>query len=187
MANHSDHVCPVWMGRFLANPLRKLIQDPKKMLSPYIQSEMTVLDVGCAMGYFSIPMAKMVGHGGKVLCVDLQEDMLKALKEKAKKIGVEKTLEMHLASKTQLELDNYQGKVDFALTFFMVHEVPDPQNLFSEIYKSLKPGGVLLVAEPKFHVSKDELEDSIKISEKEGFQVAERPSIFGSWSVLLRK
>ena len=65
-----EHVCPVWVGYLLASPVRKLIQNPKKLLSPYVEEGMTVLDAGCAMGFFSLPMARMVGPNGKVICGD---------------------------------------------------------------------------------------------------------------------
>lgn len=44
---------------------------------------MTVLDVGSAMGFFSLPMAEMVGPGGKVVCIDVQLKMLQVLRRRA--------------------------------------------------------------------------------------------------------
>jgi hypothetical protein len=64
-------VCPAWLGHFLANPIRKLINPPQTILTPYVRERMTVLDVGCGMGFFNIPLAQMVGTNGKVICVDL--------------------------------------------------------------------------------------------------------------------
>jgi ubiquinone/menaquinone biosynthesis C-methylase UbiE len=80
-----EHVCPVWVGHLLASPVRKLIDNPEKILSPYVKKGMNVLDAGCAMGFFSIPMAKMVGKNGKVISVDLQEKMISNLERKIKK------------------------------------------------------------------------------------------------------
>jgi len=50
----AEHRCPVWVGYFLASGLRKLLQNPVKILSPYVKRNMTVLDIGCAMGFFSL-------------------------------------------------------------------------------------------------------------------------------------
>ena len=72
----SPHVCPWWLCYSFDNPLRRLIHNPQRILSPYIKQGMTVLDAGCGMGYFSIGMAKMVGDSGKVIAVDLQQKML---------------------------------------------------------------------------------------------------------------
>jgi len=69
MAEH--HVGPMWFGYLHLNPLRKLLQNPDKILGPYVNEAMIVADIGCAMGFFSLPLAKMVGANGKVICVDI--------------------------------------------------------------------------------------------------------------------
>lgn len=185
MAEH--HVCPVWVGHLLASPLRKLLQNPKKILSPYIKEGMTVLDVGCAMGFFSLPLAKMAGSEGKVICVDLQEKMTKALEKRAHKAGVLNRIETRLCNENSLGLNNLNGKVDLALAFAVVHEVPDTNTFFSEIYKSLKPAGKLLVSEPKAHVSETDFNKSVSVAEGNGFKVIERPRIGRSHSAVLYK
>ncbi|RPI92319.1 MAG: methyltransferase type 11, partial [Spirochaetales bacterium] len=58
------HVFPWWGGYLLLGPLRKRRVDPAKLLEPYIYEGATVLDAGCAMGFFSLPMAVMVGPAG---------------------------------------------------------------------------------------------------------------------------
>jgi predicted O-methyltransferase YrrM len=69
-------------------PLRKLQHNPVKILAPYIKPGMKAMDFGPAMGYFSIPLAKLTGTKGKVYCVDIQEKMLEKLKQRAVKYGV---------------------------------------------------------------------------------------------------
>ena len=71
----AERICPVWVGYLLASPIRKLFENPKKLLSDHVISDMTILDVGCAMGFFSIPLAKMVGSNGKIIAIDLQPKM----------------------------------------------------------------------------------------------------------------
>ncbi|MBN2519238.1 MAG: hypothetical protein JXB17_01935, partial [Bacteroidales bacterium] len=80
MEQNKKHLCPVWVGYFLINPLRKLFQSPNKILGPYIMPGMKMIDFGSAMGYFSIPMAKTAGKTGKVYCLDIQQKMLEKLK-----------------------------------------------------------------------------------------------------------
>jgi len=84
----AKHVCPVWIGYLLTSPIRKLFQNPQKLLGPYIEKDMVVLGAGCAMGFFSLPAAQMVGENGKVICVDIQKEMIKSLKRRALKAGV---------------------------------------------------------------------------------------------------
>ena len=67
-----NRVCPWWLGYMLASPLRRLLYDPQEILRPYIREGMNVLDLGCGMGFFSLPAARMVGKTGKVVRVDLQ-------------------------------------------------------------------------------------------------------------------
>ncbi len=167
------HICPVWIGYLLLSPLRKLSQNPEKILRPYIRENMTVLDAGCAMGFFSLPAARMVGAAGKVVCVDLQEGMIKGLRKRAAKSGLLPRVETRLCRESSLGLDDLQEKVDFAFAVAVVHEVPDAAAFFSEIYSALKPGGRLLMIEPKRHVPEEEFERSIQTAQEQGFVVME--------------
>ncbi len=74
MAHH--HICPWWYAYTFDNPLRHLFHKPERMLAGYVKPGMTVMDIGCGMGFFSIGMARMVGEEGAVISVDLQQQML---------------------------------------------------------------------------------------------------------------
>ena len=90
----AGHVCPWWSVPFTINtPLRRLLHDPQKIVGPYVKPGMTVMDVGCGVGWFSIPMARMVGDHGKVIAVDLQQQMLDMLRRRAEKAGVAARIE----------------------------------------------------------------------------------------------
>ena len=183
----AEHVCPVWVGYLLASPLRKLTQHPKKILGPHVTSGMTVLDVGCAMGFFSLPLARLVGPEGKVVCVDLQEKMVRSLARRARKAGLSDRIEARSCRQDSLGLDDLEGQVDFALAFALVHEVPDPAGLFGEICETLKPSGRLLMAEPRGRVSAHGFDASVSLAEQNGFGVVTRPRIARSRAVLLEK
>lgn len=183
----AKHVCPVWVAYLLANPLRKLIQDPKRMLGPFVKEGMIVLDVGCAMGFFSLPLAEMVGGGGSVICVDVQEKMLNSLRKRADKAGLSDKIKTHLADEDSLGLNDLKEGVDFALAFAVVHEVRNAGMFFSEIYDVIKPGGSFLVAEPRLHVSETDVEISVYLAEKQGFRALRRFHNVLDWGVLLGK
>ncbi len=183
----AHRVCPFWIGYLLLVPIRKLWQDPEKILSGYLREGMTVLDIGPAMGYFSIPLARMVGSSGRVICVDMQEKMLAVLGKRAAKAGVSDRIETHLCSQDSLELGDFAGKMDFALAFAMVHEVPDARKLFQEIAVALKPHARLLVAEPRGHVKEKNFVDALCVAGQSGFQVAAEPRIARSHAALLEK
>lgn len=67
----NTHVCPWWGGYFLLTPLRRLIENPEELFRPLVRPEMTVFEPGCGMGYFTLPLARMVGPEGTVIAVDL--------------------------------------------------------------------------------------------------------------------
>ncbi|MDI6889751.1 MAG: class I SAM-dependent methyltransferase [Thermodesulfovibrionales bacterium] len=180
-------LCPAWVGYLLVSPLRTLMQNPKKILSPYVSSGMKVLDIGCGMGFFSLPIARMVGSNGKVICVDVQERMIKSLQKRAKKAGLTDRIETRICHRNSLGLDDLNKEIDFALSFAVVHEVPNVVQFFSDIYKTLKPTGTFLVAEPKGHVSEKDFEMTISIAKHNGFIVDNNPKVWRSRAVLLRK
>ena len=72
----NPYVCPSRHAGSLDNSFRRWLQNPQKILAPYIKEGMTVLDVGCGPGFFSVEIAKMVGKNGKVISADLQDGML---------------------------------------------------------------------------------------------------------------
>jgi len=78
----NKRVCPVEHAGSLDNIFRKWLHNPDKLLKNYVKDGITALDVGCGPGLFSIEMAAMVGKNGRVIAADLQEGMLKKLKNK---------------------------------------------------------------------------------------------------------
>ena len=52
----SHRVCPWWMGYLLMCPLRRLGQNPDRMLAPFVATGMTVMEVGPGMGFFTLPL-----------------------------------------------------------------------------------------------------------------------------------
>ncbi len=183
----AERVCPVWVGYLLASPVRKLSQNPRKILEPYVKVGMKVLDIGSAMGFFSLPLARMVGPTGKVVCVDLQEKMMRSLEKRARKARLSDRIETRVCSQDSLGLGDINEEIDLALAFAVVHEVPDASRFFSETCAALKPAGRLLLAEPKGHVSDENFAETVAAAERSGFSVVETPRINRSRTVLLGK
>ena len=183
----SNRVCPWWLGYLLASPLRRLLQDPAAIVKPYVSEGMTALDIGCGMGFFSLPLAGLVGKTGRVVCVDLQEKMIGGLVRRAEKAGLSERIDARVCRKDSLGLGDIVKEIDFAIAFALVHEVPDKERLFSEIHKTLKEGAKLLLAEPTGHVSGSDFETTLSIARREGFELVGKLDIRRSRAVLLQK
>lgn len=180
-------VCPWWLGYVLLIPFRRFSQNPEKILGSYVREGMTVLEVGPGMGYFTLPMARLVGVGGRIVCVDLQEKMLESLKKRARKAGLIQRIETRLASESGLLIHDLAGTVDFVLAFAVVHEVPDKRLLFKEMHRAMKPAALMLLSEPTGHVSEREFNDTLAIAREAGFENVDTLKITRSTSVVMRK
>jgi 2-polyprenyl-3-methyl-5-hydroxy-6-metoxy-1,4-benzoquinol methylase len=155
-----QHLFPWWAGYLLSSPLRRLLENPEKLLSSFVSEGMTVLDMGCAMGFFSIPIAKMVGKNGRVVCVDVQERMIRVLRNRARRRKLDDVIETRPCTQEESGTDDLAGKVDLVLAFHVVHETTDPKGFLGSCYAALKPGGKLVLLEPDGHVS-DEVREFI--------------------------
>ena len=179
-----DHVCPWWLAYTFDNPLRTLFHKPDIIFAPYVREGMTVADIGCGLGYFSIGLAKIVKDNGKVIAIDLQEKMLEKMEQRANKKGVREIIHPIQCSEHDIGIAE---PLDFALTFWMAHEVPDIERFFGQIHEALKPGGLLFITEPKFHVTADEYRKEIGAAAKVGFAFKKEPIVKFSYAAVLQK
>lgn len=178
------HVCPRWLCFTFDNRIRRLLQDPDRIMSSFIRSGDIVLDVGPGIGFFTIAMARLVGNGGQVIAVDIQEKMLRAFLLRAQKAGMSNCIRTVLAGEDHL---NVTVGVDFILAFWMAHEVPNQERFFAQLHTISKEGGRFLMAEPKLHVAKMQFEKSVSLAQKSGFKLLDRPAISLSHAALFIK
>ena len=178
--------CPWQGGPILASSVRKLLHNPRRIVTPYLAKGMTAMDIGCAMGFFTIPMSDITGERGRVIAVDLQAEMLTGLQRNAQKAGCN-NITLHQCSYDSLKIKQFNGTVDFALVFMMLHEVPDADRLVQEVYDAIKPGGKLLFTEPIGHVGKKKFEQSLSMIRQAGFKAIGSPKIRICRSAILQK
>jgi ubiquinone/menaquinone biosynthesis C-methylase UbiE len=184
MSKRNSRVCPVQRAGSLDSRIRRWIQDPRKILGPYVEEGMTVLDIGCGPGFFSVDLARMVGESGHVIASDLQEGMLQKVRKKIQGTVLEKRIILHKCEGGEIGVSE---DVDFVLAFYVVHEVPDQEKLFNEIKSILKPDGQVFIVEPPFHVSTAAFEETVRIAQNAGFSPVGRPKVFLGKTVILKK
>jgi ubiquinone/menaquinone biosynthesis C-methylase UbiE len=180
-----QHVCPWWIGFALASPLRRVFYTPRNVLEPYVRDGMLVLEPGPGMGFFTLELAVLVGKSGKVVAVDVQEEMLERLRLRAQKKGISDRIDIRLADANGLRIDDLAGRVDFILAFAMVHEVPDKQRFFSDLISTLRPEGCLLISEPAWHVRGTDFRATLETALGVGFRLHSTPTIKTNLSALL--
>jgi len=176
------YVCPVEFAGSLDNSIRRLVHKPRRILEAHIKRGMTVLDLGCGPGFFTIEMAKLVGESGSVIAADLQQGMLDKVTGKISGTDLEQRVVIHKCKDDKIGISSI---VDFVFAFWMIHEVPDQHHLFEELKSVMNPGGRIWIIEPKIHVSEKSFKKMINQLELTGFEIIERPKVWLSRTVLL--
>ena len=125
------------------------------------------------------------GRNGLVIATDIQEGMLERVRRRVEKAGLSERVRLHLARPDGLDVRS--DRVDFALAFWMAHEVPDKERLFAEILACLAPGGTLLLVEPRMHVDAGSFAAIAGVAVRSGFVSAGPVSVRLSRAALLRK
>ncbi len=167
--------CPENLHR-LESPERYERLSPLENLRKYgVKVGMTVADIGCGSGFFTLPTAEIVGHAGKVYALDISQEMLKHLKKK----NPPKNVEIQICGENTLPLpDNI---IDFVILVFLFHELEDHQRFLKEVNRILKPKGRVFCLdwkkqdEEKGPPKENRIEQGVAmdIFERNGFKVVE--------------
>ena len=180
-------VCPWWLGYLLISPLRKLLQNPEKIIAPLVHEGMTVVEIGPGMGFFTLELAKKVAASGRVIAIDIQPKMLEQLEQRAEKAGVRQRIEPRLASSDSLGMTDLAEVVDLVFAYAVVHELPDDRAFFKEAFGVLKRNAALFIAEPGRHVSEERFNEELQKARMEGFEIVETGHGRQGHTALLRK
>ncbi|HEY3296092.1 MAG TPA: class I SAM-dependent methyltransferase [bacterium] len=180
-------ICPWWLGYALISPLRRLWQEPRRLLAPHVKDGMTVLEPGPGMGYFTLELARLAGPSGRVIAVDVQPKMLRALERRARKAGLSERIMPRVAHGARLGIDDVAGQVDIVLAFAVVHELPDMESFFREAFAVLKTGGRMLLAEPSGHVNAAAWSRTLQVARQAGLREEQTLKISKSHAALLVK
>jgi len=179
-------VCPHWLSGLLDNPLRRWLHDPDRLFAGLLSPGQTALDLGCGPGTFTLALAQMAGENGRVIALDLQAEMLERVRAKAERVGLLDRIRLHRCSQQALGLEP-GVQADFALAFWMLHEVNDPERFLREVFALVRPGGSCLLVEPALHVSERVFQREVALAVAQGWLKAAEPAVRISRAVLLRK
>jgi 2-polyprenyl-3-methyl-5-hydroxy-6-metoxy-1,4-benzoquinol methylase len=166
--------CPWWFAFTFDNPVRRLFHSPLRLLAPWVRPGMKVLDLGCGMGYFTLGLARLVGPEGRVYAIDIQRRMLDLTLRRARRAGLAERVTPTLVAPGDL---SSAPTADFALAFWMVHEVPGPEAFFAQLRSRIRPGGRLLIAEPRLHVTGRAFDATLDAAYRSGWSSGERLQI----------
>lgn len=176
-----------WLDHIFCCILRSFTHNPGRILADFVKPGMTVLDIGFGGGYFSLGMARMVGPGGLVICVETEYEKIEALRSIAVDSDFAERIDPRICTDYSLAIDDLTDQIDFSLAFFVVHHAADMPALMSETQKALKPGGKFLIVEPCHHASAGYCESVEKAAQQAGLSVVGHPKIIRTWAVLLVK
>lgn len=176
-------VCPSWLYFSLNTILRRKIHNPEKILSLYVREGETVIDLGCGPGFFIPGLAEAVGKTGKVFAVDIQKKAVDMIRKKINRTVYEDIVTPILSGGRSIPV---KEKADFAFMFWMLHEVPDKKGVLQQLKSVMKPGALVLLVEPKIHVSKKTFMEEISIAESCDMEKVDSPGISLSMTALFR-
>jgi ubiquinone/menaquinone biosynthesis C-methylase UbiE len=129
----------------LDDPKRLFFENPDAILSEAgVKSGQAVADIGCGIGFFTLPLARFVGENGKVFALDTSPTMIKELRKRARNLKQVKPIH---SQENKFALEN--ESVNFVLLVNMVHELEDWKLFFKEVKRILTPGGRVCVVDFK--------------------------------------
>lgn len=124
--------------------IRDWLRPPSKILQNVgVRSGMTVFDFGCGPGGFSIAAAKIVGPKGRVYAVDIHPLALRSVRSAAKKRGLDNIRPVFGDNLAEIG----EGNVDIVLLYDVLHDLPEPGHILTELHRLLKPAGLLSVSD----------------------------------------
>jgi ubiquinone/menaquinone biosynthesis C-methylase UbiE len=160
---------PASQAAHLLHPLRPWIHPVRQTLEKFrLKPGDVVLELGPGPGYFTLEAGQMVGPQGRIVCLDIQREMITGLLKRLDEHGAANA---HPVVGDALRLPLADGSVDAAFLVTVLGEIPDRPRALAELRRILKPGGVLSVSEslsdPDY-----QLEDSVRdLCRASGFEV----------------
>jgi ubiquinone/menaquinone biosynthesis C-methylase UbiE len=130
-----------WLDR----PEREDEEQPAKVIDALdLKGGEVIADLGAGSGYFTFRLAPKVGDKGRILAVEIQDEMIAELK---KRIDKNKVTNVETVKCTESDPKLPEAGVDIVLMVDVYHEIAFPYEVMTAIRKALKPGGRMVFIE----------------------------------------
>ncbi|HEY7123944.1 MAG TPA: class I SAM-dependent methyltransferase [Ktedonobacterales bacterium] len=139
------------MGRKYDPAMKHLLlsEDRSQRLDPYeilrafdVKPGMVLADLGCGPGFFTLPAAELVGPTGLVYAVDVQQEMVDALRSRLAQAEVKNVV---VRRSSEVEPSLPLASVDLAILAYMLHEVEQRAKFLLATKRLLKSDGRIVV------------------------------------------
>ena len=144
MGREISHVMGHFGAAWLERPERERQERTDLLIANLpLEDDFVVADIGAGTGYFSFPVAARVS-GGRVLAVDIQQEMLDIVDARKRDLNVTNVVTV---KGTITDPNLSPDSVDLAFIVDAYHEFSHPREMGQGIYNALKPGGRLVLIE----------------------------------------
>jgi ubiquinone/menaquinone biosynthesis C-methylase UbiE len=123
---------------------REMLPPEKTLISLGLKKGDIMADIGCGIGYFTIPASKIVGDSGRVFAMDIIPEMLQEVEIKMSKENVS-NVETVLTKENDLKLE--EDKITIAFMSTVLHETEDKEKFLREVKRIISPEGRIAVIE----------------------------------------
>lgn len=177
--------CPSSLSWLLENPFMNGVAGAQTLLDRAgVSAGMHVLDVGCGPGRITLPAAQRVGPQGEVVALDVQTAMLARVQKKIDAQHAENVRLLHAgAGEGKTDPDSF----DRAFLVTVLGEIPDKAAALREVYRALKPGGILSITEVLPDPDYQTPAAIRRLAQDTGFEVAAKVGNFPAFTLNLRK
>ena len=104
----------------------------------------TVLDLGSGAGFDAFLAARRLGESGKVIGVDMTPEMIQKARDNAEKLNIS-NVDFRLGKIEELPVSD--SSMDVVISNCVINLSPDKSAVFAEIYRSLRPGGRVIISD----------------------------------------
>jgi len=147
-----------------------------------VKEGQTLMDYGCGPGIFVFPAGRIVGKTGKVYALDVRSRMLEQIKQKAEAEGLT-NVATTLLEPAHPDINLKDNTLDVVLVYDVMHEIKDRISLLNELYRVMKPGGLLSIF--PMHMGTEKLLDLMKDSRQFSYKDRLSPAGYRGASEIL--